>query len=217
MKGSSRCRPRVTVDTARLRERRHAAGPDLHAAGHPGRAADGSNVIDNVPDGSYKYDTLQFAFNKRFGSGLFIQSSFDYQWRDELRGGGRPSTTDSTATLAPRAAARSTPIRSPIGYFQNVYPTVVEPAGEHQLAGPRDRPLRLQVRHRRRHQPPRPERLRLLADHRRIAAECRHGRASSPRTSTTTARTRCRFSTSASTRRSGSAGTGSPGCSTRST
>src|SRR5207244_1254647 len=41
-----------------------------------------NNVITNVPDGHYKYDTLQFAFNKRFGSGLFVQASYDYQWRD---------------------------------------------------------------------------------------------------------------------------------------
>jgi outer membrane receptor protein involved in Fe transport len=81
------------------------------------------NVIDNVPDGSYKYDTLQFAFNKRFGSGLFIQSSFDYQWRDELRGGAA-STTGSTATLV---APSGSPLNSDpitVGYFQNVFPQV---------------------------------------------------------------------------------------------
>jgi hypothetical protein len=83
------------------------------------------NVIDNVPDGSYKYDTLQFAFNKRFGSGLFIQSSFDYQWRDELRGGAPTSqkTSASTATITPSGSPLdSDPLG--IGYFQNVYPLV---------------------------------------------------------------------------------------------
>ncbi len=81
------------------------------------------NVIDNVPGGNYKYDTLQFAFNKRFGSGLFIQSSFDYQWRDELRGGAA-STTGSTATLV---APSGSPLNSDpitVGYFQNVFPQV---------------------------------------------------------------------------------------------
>ncbi len=81
------------------------------------------NVIDNVPDGNYRYDTLQLAFNKRFGSGLFIQSSFDYQWRDELRGGAA-STSSSTATLS---APSTSPLNSDpitIGYFQNVYPQV---------------------------------------------------------------------------------------------
>ena len=77
------------------------------------------NVIDNVPDGNYKYDTLQFAFNKRFGSGLFIQSSFDYQWRDELRGG--------TFTNTNRISPATSPLNSdplPIGFFQNVNPAV---------------------------------------------------------------------------------------------
>ena len=81
------------------------------------------NVITNVPDGSYKYDTLQFAFNKRFGSGLFIQSSFDYQWRDELRGGAA-ATTNSTSTLS---APSGSPLNSDpitVGYFQNVFPQV---------------------------------------------------------------------------------------------
>jgi hypothetical protein len=80
------------------------------------------NVIDNVPDGDYKYDTLQFAFNKRFGSGLFLQSSFDYQWRDELRGGAQ-SPSQSTGTItASGNPLNSDPIQ--IGYFQNVFPQV---------------------------------------------------------------------------------------------
>ncbi len=77
------------------------------------------NVIGNLPDGQYKYDTVQFAFNKRFGSGLFIQSSFDYQWRDELRGGTAGTTTTISPTTSP---LNSDPI--PIGYFQNVNPRV---------------------------------------------------------------------------------------------
>lgn len=77
------------------------------------------NVIDNIPDGSYKYDTLQFAFNKRFGTGLFIQSSFDYQWRDELRGGTQGTTTTISPSTSP---LNSDPL--PIGYFQNVNPAV---------------------------------------------------------------------------------------------
>jgi len=86
-------------------------------------APTGNNVITNVPDGHYKYDTLQFAFNKRFGSGLFIQSSFDYQWRDELRGGAA-GTSNSTATLS---APTTSPLNSDpitVGYFQNVFPQV---------------------------------------------------------------------------------------------
>jgi hypothetical protein len=73
----------------------------------------------NIPDGSFTYDTVQFAFNKRFGSGLFIQTSYDYQWRDELRGG----TFSNTNTISPSTS----PLNSdpyPVGFFQDVYPTV---------------------------------------------------------------------------------------------
>ncbi len=73
------------------------------------------NVVANIPEsvggGDYTYDTIQVAFNKRFGGGLFVQSSFDYQWRDELRGTG--------ATTSPLS---SDPL--PIGYFQNIFPDV---------------------------------------------------------------------------------------------
>jgi hypothetical protein len=64
-----------------------------------------------VPDGSFKYDTLQFAFNKRFGAGLFITGSYDYQWRDELRG-----TTPSTSPL------NSDPLN--VAFFLNPNPSV---------------------------------------------------------------------------------------------
>jgi hypothetical protein len=73
------------------------------------------NVVTNIPEsvggGDYNYDTIQFAFNKRFSQGLFIQSSFDYQWRDELR-----QNSASTSPL------NSDPLG--INYFQNVYPDV---------------------------------------------------------------------------------------------
>ena len=85
----------------------------------------GQNIVTNVPDGSWKYDTLQFAFNKRFGTGLFLQSSFDYQWRDEQRGGGGLGGSVSfTNTLrAPSTSPLdSDPMR--IGFFNNPYPTV---------------------------------------------------------------------------------------------
>jgi TonB dependent receptor len=84
-----------------------------------------NNVITNVPDGQFKYDTVQLAFNKRFGSGLFFQTSFDYQWRDELRGGGAPgNSTSSSNTLANPS---TNPLNSDIltvGFFNNASPTV---------------------------------------------------------------------------------------------
>jgi hypothetical protein len=73
------------------------------------------NVVANIPDsvggGNFDYDTIQLAFNKRFARGLFIQSSFDYQWRDELR--------QNVATNSPLS---SDPLG--INYYQNVYPNV---------------------------------------------------------------------------------------------
>jgi hypothetical protein len=69
------------------------------------------NVLTNLPGGRYDYDTIQLAFNKRFTGGLFLQSSFDYQWRNELR-----LNTASTSPL------NSDPLN--VGYFQNVNPTV---------------------------------------------------------------------------------------------
>lgn len=73
------------------------------------------NVVANIPEsvggGDYDYDTIQFGFNKRFPGGLFVSSSFDYQWRDELR----------------QNAASNSPLNSdPLGinFFQNVNPSV---------------------------------------------------------------------------------------------
>ncbi len=75
------------------------------------------NVITNMGDGNY--DTLSFAFNKRFSSRFFVQSSYDYQWRDEFRGG--------TATNASTVSVSTSPLDTDIiqvGYFQNPNPGV---------------------------------------------------------------------------------------------
>lgn len=73
------------------------------------------NVVTTIPDsvggGDYNYDTIQLGFNKRFSRGLFIQSSFDYQWRDELR---QNSNTNSPLNTDPLG----------VGFFQNVNPAV---------------------------------------------------------------------------------------------
>jgi len=87
--------------------------------------ASGNNVVTNIPDGHYKYDTIQFAFNKRFRTGLFIQTSYDYQWRDELRGGGGGgSSVASSNTLAnPTTSPLSSDVLS-VGFFNNANPAV---------------------------------------------------------------------------------------------
>jgi carboxypeptidase family protein len=56
------------------------------------------NVVATIPGGGdFNFDTIQLALNKRFGAGLFIQSSYDYQWRDELRNPNSSSTSPLTA------------------------------------------------------------------------------------------------------------------------
>ncbi len=119
------------------------------------------NEFINVPDGSYDYDTLQFAFNKRFRTGLFIQASYDYQWRDELRG-----TNPSTSPL------NSDPLN--IAYIPESVPDGGQPPAEHQLAGPPDRTLRLQIRHWRCDEPAHAERVRVRAHHEPHAAQRGH-------------------------------------------
>ncbi len=82
----------------------------------PASLADQSDAqFDNIPDGDFNYDTIEFAFNKRLGSRFFAQSSFDYQWRDELRSADIINWGDTTPLSA-----------NPIGinYFLNVNPAV---------------------------------------------------------------------------------------------
>jgi carboxypeptidase family protein len=70
-----------------------------------------TNIPDSVGGGSYNYDTIEVAFNKRFGGGLFLDTSVDYLRRDELR-----LNTASTSAFG------TDPLN--IGYFQNVNPAV---------------------------------------------------------------------------------------------
>ena len=56
-----------------------------------------TNIPDTVGGGDDNFDTITFGLNKRFPNGLFFQSSFDYQWRDELRRGDSASTSPLTA------------------------------------------------------------------------------------------------------------------------
>jgi hypothetical protein len=85
----------------------------------------GQNTVTNMPDGHYVYDTLQFAFNKRFGTGLFLQSSLDYQWRNELRGGGTlGSGVGSSNTMANPSSSPLNTDPLTIGFFNNASPDV---------------------------------------------------------------------------------------------
>ncbi len=40
--------------------------------------------FDSIPGGGSTYDTVEVALEKRFTGRDFIQSSFDYLWRDEI-------------------------------------------------------------------------------------------------------------------------------------
>jgi hypothetical protein len=60
-----------------------------------------TTAIDNrfmtIPDAGADYDSISLSAQKRFARGLFVQGSFDYQWRDELR---QPATANvSTSPL----------------------------------------------------------------------------------------------------------------------
>src|SRR5579864_356832 len=73
-------------------------------------------IVETIPNGggNWNYDTIDVAFNKRFGKGLFIDSSFDWTRADDLE-----SPYDFTAD----PLQQSNPI-SPPDYFENPYPAV---------------------------------------------------------------------------------------------
>jgi hypothetical protein len=78
-------------------------------------ASQSSALYTNIPDSDFYYDTIEVAFNKRFSSKFFIQTSADYQWRNELRSADIPDW-GSTSPLS----------TDPIGvnYFVNPNPSV---------------------------------------------------------------------------------------------
>jgi len=65
----------------------------------PNSLADATDtVFTNYPDSKFAYDTVEFAFQKRAGK-LFVQTSADYQWRNELRSADIPDV-GSTSPLS---------------------------------------------------------------------------------------------------------------------
>ncbi|HVZ20274.1 MAG TPA: hypothetical protein VG871_04390, partial [Vicinamibacterales bacterium] len=73
------------------------------------------NEITNIPasmgGGDYTYDTLQFAFTKRFQKALFLNASLDLQRRSDRRS---PSTSNDPLNADPIG----------IGAYLNPYPNV---------------------------------------------------------------------------------------------
>jgi hypothetical protein len=83
-----------------------------------------SNLVANVPDGAWTYDTLTVAGQARVASQFFVQGGLDYSWHNEQRGGSLKIATGVTPTSldATTSPLDSDPIGS--GYFQNVRPDV---------------------------------------------------------------------------------------------
>jgi len=44
-----------------------------------------AQVYANFPDGTFNYDTIEFAYNKRVSQKFFINASADYLWRNDFR------------------------------------------------------------------------------------------------------------------------------------
>jgi hypothetical protein len=71
-----------------------------------------ATLPDDVDNGAENYDTFELAFNKRFSAGLFLDSSFDFTRRNDLR-----SNSNSTSALTQSDIVGK-------GYYQDVFPTV---------------------------------------------------------------------------------------------
>ena len=71
---------RVTVPTVQTYN-----GVTYNLLDVPNSIADSTDgAYTNFPDGNLHYDTIEVAFNKKVLN-FFVQTSFDYQWRDDLR------------------------------------------------------------------------------------------------------------------------------------
>jgi hypothetical protein len=74
------------------------AGTTLNLRTLPAGAEVNNPVFGNAPgetDGTY--DTLQFAFKRRFRGNFFVNANFDYQWRKEMRAPEFESTSPLAA------------------------------------------------------------------------------------------------------------------------
>jgi outer membrane receptor protein involved in Fe transport len=62
-------------------------GTTLHLRGLPdGVPVDDLRIANAPGDTDGNFDTIQFAFNRRFSQAFFANATFDYQWRHEMRG-----------------------------------------------------------------------------------------------------------------------------------
>jgi len=76
------------------------AGERFNLLDVPDALQDSTNTeFSNFPDGVYHYDTIELAYNKRLSQKFFVQTSFDYQWRNDLRS-ALPGFDRATTPLA---------------------------------------------------------------------------------------------------------------------
>jgi outer membrane receptor protein involved in Fe transport len=65
---------------------RTIGGETFNLVDVPDNLADQTAVAyANFPDGTFHYDTIEFAYNKRVSQKFFINTSADYQWRSDFR------------------------------------------------------------------------------------------------------------------------------------
>ncbi len=79
-------------------------------------ANEAPNVIAQIPGdgGTWNYDTIEFAFNKRFQKGLFLDLSYDWTRYNDLE----------TPYNLSNSPLQQSDVISPPDYFENPYPTI---------------------------------------------------------------------------------------------
>ena len=77
-----------------------ATGEVLALVDVPDAIADQTNgLYGNYPDGNFTYDTVEVSYQKRL-SNFFVQTSADYQWRDDFRSASNDAQAVSTSPLS---------------------------------------------------------------------------------------------------------------------
>ena len=147
------------VDAGRSGERRSICSTC------PMRLADQTDVqvYQTSPTATFNYDTIEFAYNKRVSQKFFVQTSADYQWRNDFRSPLVSNGYDiSTSPLS----------ADPIGinFHFNAEPGGAEPSGDHGVPPPVPGPVHVALRHRVLGELPVPERLPVLTRSSRTAA-----------------------------------------------
>ena len=75
------------------------------------------NVFTTMPGAEATYNTVSFSVQKRFQHGVFLQGSFEYLWRDELR---TPNSVSTSPLNTDPLASFSFGSTYPLGYSADV-------------------------------------------------------------------------------------------------